>query len=73
MFTKFQTAETEVEIESKAYTGLNVTKSEPIAIPHSASVLQVVAPLVEEGNSVKVQCLHRMKTSFSAESVYNKL
>uniref|UniRef100_A0A0R3S4I9 ATG11 domain-containing protein n=1 Tax=Elaeophora elaphi TaxID=1147741 RepID=A0A0R3S4I9_9BILA len=49
-----ETVEAEVEIESKTYTGLSVTKSEPIAIPQSsASVLQVVAPLIEEGNSVK--------------------
>ncbi|VDO34020.1 unnamed protein product [Onchocerca flexuosa] len=46
--------ETEVEIECKAYTGLNVAKSEPIAIPqNSTSAFQVVAPLIEEGNSMK--------------------
>ncbi|VBB28188.1 unnamed protein product [Acanthocheilonema viteae] len=49
-----ETAESEVEIESKAFMRLSVTKSEPIAIPqNNASILQVVAPLIEEGNSVK--------------------
>uniref|UniRef100_A0A8R1XVT0 ATG11 domain-containing protein n=1 Tax=Onchocerca volvulus TaxID=6282 RepID=A0A8R1XVT0_ONCVO len=49
-----ETVETEVEIECKAYTGLNVVKSEPIAIPQNGtSAFQVVAPLIEEGNSVK--------------------
>uniref|UniRef100_A0A1I8EQW2 ATG11 domain-containing protein n=1 Tax=Wuchereria bancrofti TaxID=6293 RepID=A0A1I8EQW2_WUCBA len=46
--------ETEIKNGSKTYSGLSVTKSEPIAIPQSnASVIQVVAPLVEEENSVK--------------------
>uniref|UniRef100_A0A915PCI6 Autophagy protein ATG17-like domain-containing protein n=1 Tax=Setaria digitata TaxID=48799 RepID=A0A915PCI6_9BILA len=44
---------TEIETD-KTYTGLSVTKSEPIAIPqNSASVRQVIQPLIEKGNSIK--------------------
>ncbi|VDK77575.1 unnamed protein product [Litomosoides sigmodontis] len=49
-----ESAETEVEIESKTYAGLSVAKSEPIAIPqNNASALQVVTPSMEDGNSIK--------------------
>ncbi|MCP9265906.1 RB1-inducible coiled-coil protein 1 [Dirofilaria immitis] len=49
-----KTVGAEVGNESKTYSGRNVTKSEPIAIPrNNVSVLQVDAPLIEEGNSVK--------------------
>ncbi|KAM3726032.1 RB1-inducible coiled-coil protein [Dirofilaria immitis] len=49
-----ETVGAEVGNESKTYSGRNVTKSEPIAIPrNNVSVLQVDAPLIEEGNSVK--------------------
>lgn len=63
-----------MEIESKTYTGMSVTKSEPIAIPHcsSASILQVPAPLIEERNSVRVQYSHRMN-SFSVNFLCGEL
>ncbi|EFO20991.1 hypothetical protein LOAG_07497 [Loa loa] len=51
-----ETVEAEIEIESKTYMGLSVTKSEPIAIPqNSTSAHQVIAPLIEEENSVKLK------------------
>lgn len=57
--------ETEVKNGSKTYSSSSVTQSEPIAIPQSnASVIQVVTPLVEEENSVKVNVYH-MNSSFS--------
>ncbi|VDN06857.1 unnamed protein product [Thelazia callipaeda] len=49
-----ETPENRVEVESEAYSVLNASKSEPIAIPQSvASACQVVVPSVEEENSLK--------------------